>query len=65
MSVLRKRFLQILEMERERNEALKEMKDSIGFDISFSDDMIFQNALDTFTKEYTKELRESVLSWMR
>jgi|TARA_R100000458_G_C8277013_1_gene252456 DNA-binding ferritin-like protein (Dps family) len=52
-------------MERERNEALKEMKDSIGFDISFSDDMVFQNALDTFTKEYTKELRESVLSWMR
>ena len=65
MSLLRKRFLQILEMERERNEDLKEMKDSIGFDISFSDDMIFQNALDTFTKEYTKELRESVLSWMR
>ena len=65
MSLLRKSFLHILEMERERNEALKEMKDSIGFDISFSDDMVFQNALDTFTKEYTKELRESVLSWMR
>ena len=60
-----KKFLEILKKEQERNELLKDMKDIIGFDVSFSDEMVMRNARDAFTKAYEKELQEKIKTWMK
>ena len=60
-----KKFLEILKKEQERNELLKDMEDIIGFDISFSDEMVMRNARDAFAKAYDKELKEKIKIWMK
>tara|TARA_R100000329_G_scaffold8728_5_gene10001 strand:+ start:3670 stop:3906 length:237 start_codon:yes stop_codon:yes gene_type:complete len=60
-----KKFLEILKKEQERNELLKDMEDIIGFDVSFSDEMVMRNARDAFTKAYDKELKEKLKIWMK
>ena len=59
------KFLEILKKEQERNELLKEMEDIIGFDVSFSDEMVMRNARDAFAKAYEKELQEKMKIWMK
>ena len=61
MSDVRRRFMQILALEKERNEVLKELKDSVGFDISFSDETVLENATAVFAEQYQKELAEMVI----
>ena len=39
-------FKRLLENEKERNETLKEIQAEIGFDISFSDEQVFKNAIN-------------------
>lgn len=58
-------YLEILKKEQERNELLKEISVSVGFDISFSDEMVMQNARDAFAKAYDKELKEKLRIWMK
>jgi|TARA_R100001463_G_scaffold42066_1_gene88328 DNA-binding ferritin-like protein (Dps family) len=58
-------FNEILALEKERNKALKEMEGILGFDISFSDEMVMRNARDTFAKAYDKELKEKLKKWMK
>ena len=41
------------------------MEDIIGFDVSFSDEMVMRNARDAFTKAYEKELKEKLKIWMK
>lgn len=66
MSDIRRRFMQILALEKERNEVLKELEDSVGFDISFSDEAILENATAKFAEQYRKELAEMVVTkWMK
>ena len=60
-----KKYLEILKKEQERNELLKELEDIIGFDVSFSDEMVMRNARDAFTKAYDKELKEKLKIWMK
>jgi DNA-binding ferritin-like protein (Dps family) len=60
-----KKYLEILKKEQERNELLKELEDIVGFDVSFSDEMVMQNARDAFAKAYDKELKEKLRIWMK
>jgi len=60
-----KKYLEILKKEQERNELLKELEDIVGFDVSFSDEMVMRNARDTFAKAYDKELKEKLKIWMK
>ncbi len=60
-----KKYLEILKKEQERNELLKELEDIVGFDVSFSDEMVMQNARDAFVKAYDKELKEKLRIWMK
>ena len=55
MSEIRRKFFEILRLEKERNLALEEISELIGFDISFSSELIIKNATDTFLKLRTKE----------
>ena len=54
MSEAKKKFMQILALEKERNEALKEYEEILGFDISISDDDVLKNAKDTFLAIYVE-----------
>ena len=65
MSDSNKIFNEILALEKERNKALKEMEGIVGFDISFSDEMVMRNARDAFAKAYDKELKEKLKKWMK
>jgi|TARA_R100000084_G_C4571178_1_gene109308 hypothetical protein len=58
-------FKRLLEIEKERNEALKDIQGEIGFDISFSDEQIFKNAMDNFKKQLDKQIAEEISSWMK
>ena len=58
-------FKRLLEIEKERSEALKGIEGEIGFDISFSDEQIFKNAMDNFKKQLDKQIAEEISSWMK
>lgn len=58
-------FKQLLQNEKERSEALKEIQGEIGFDISFSDEQIFKNAMDRFQLKLDKKIAEEISSWMK
>jgi len=58
-------FKRLLENEKERNETLKEIQAEIGFDISFSDEQVFKNAMDRFKLQLDKEIAEEISTWMK
>ena len=60
-----KKYLEILKKEKERNELLKELENIVGFDVSFSDEMVMKNARDAFAKAYDEELKEKLRIWMK
>jgi hypothetical protein len=65
MKDLMRRFHQLIELERERSEMLKEIESVLGFDMSFSEEQIFKNAMDTFKQELDKEVVREITSWMK
>ena len=58
-------FKRLLQNEKERNIALKEIQNEIGFDISFSDEQVFKNAMDRFKLQLDKEIAEEISTWMK
>jgi len=65
MSDARSKFKMILNLEKERNKTLKELEAELGFDISFSDEMVMNNAMNVFIKQYKKDLISEVSTWMK
>tara|TARA_R100000234_G_C4862268_1_gene119712 strand:- start:248 stop:460 length:213 start_codon:yes stop_codon:yes gene_type:complete len=58
-------FRRLIEIERERNESLKEVSKMIGFDISFSDEQIIKNAQDILEQKIVKSIQEDMSKWMK
>ena len=58
-------FRRLIEIEKERNEALKEVSKMIGFDISFSDEQIIKNAQDVLEQKIVKSIQEDMSKWMK
>tara|TARA_R100000005_G_C4992113_1_gene199365 strand:- start:1172 stop:1384 length:213 start_codon:yes stop_codon:yes gene_type:complete len=58
-------FRRLIEIEKERNEALKEVSKMIGFDISFSDEQIIKNAQDVLEQKIVKSIQEDMSEWMK
>ena len=58
-------FRRLIEIEKERNEALKEVSKMIGFDISFSDEQIIKNAQDILEQKIVKSIQEDMSEWMK
>tara|TARA_R100000908_G_C3675581_1_gene96563 strand:- start:355 stop:552 length:198 start_codon:yes stop_codon:yes gene_type:complete len=65
MKQLMARFNEILEIQKQRNLLLKEIEDDLGFDMSFSEEDTFKNAMNIFQKELEKEIAKEVSSWMK
>lgn len=61
-----KKLKEFVEIEKERNLMMKELSNQLGIDISFTDEEVFNNALDNMNKELAislnKELSEK---WMK
>jgi hypothetical protein len=58
-------FRKLIEIEKERNEALKEVSKMIGFDISFSDEQIIKNAQDILEKKIVQSIKGDMEEWMK
>ena len=54
-----------LNIERERNLAMKEISEILGYDISFSEEEIQNNALEAYSKYISKEINKEVETWMK
>ena len=58
-------FADLLRIEKERNLAMKEVSDSLGIDITFSDDEIMNNAMRAYEEYINRELTKEVEGWMK
>tara|TARA_R110000782_G_scaffold190403_1_gene280299 strand:- start:244 stop:468 length:225 start_codon:yes stop_codon:yes gene_type:complete len=58
-------FKKFLEIEKERQLATQELSETLGIDISLSDEEVMRNAQENFAKEYSKRIRKEVNSWMK
>ena len=45
------RLTELIRIQEERNLILKELQDTLGFDISFSEDDVLNNAIDVLSAE--------------
>jgi len=61
-----KKMKEFIEIEKQRNELMKDLSEQLGFDVSFSEEEIFNNALDRMNKTLgiaiNKELSKQ---WMK
>lgn len=60
-----KKFQELLEIQKERQLVMKELSESLGIDISFSDDEVMKFALEDYSKAVEKELSAEVEKWMK
>tara|TARA_S200002703_G_C3801748_1_gene247821 strand:+ start:5646 stop:5858 length:213 start_codon:yes stop_codon:yes gene_type:complete len=58
-------FDDLLKIEKERNLAMKELSESLGIDISFSEEELMNNALQAYEKYIQRELTKEVEGWMK
>jgi|OM-RGC.v1.035002058 regulatory protein YycH of two-component signal transduction system YycFG len=61
-----KKLKEFVEIEKERNLMMKELSNQLGIDISFTDEEVFNNALDNMNKELAISLnKELAEKWMK
>ena len=55
----------LMDIEEERNLAMKELSEHLGIDISFSDKEVLQNAMNAYSNHISKEINKEVEMWMK
>ncbi len=60
-----KKLEELYEIEKERQLAMKELSEQLGYDISFSDEEIMQNALQSYNKYISNTVEQEVLALMK
>lgn len=61
-----KKLRDFIDIEKERNELMKDLSEQLGFDVSFSEEEIFNNALDRMNQELGIEInKELKKQWMK
>tara|TARA_R100000734_G_C3266794_1_gene63840 strand:+ start:87 stop:302 length:216 start_codon:yes stop_codon:yes gene_type:complete len=59
------KFNELVNIQKERQLVMQELSESLGIDISFSDEEVMKFALEEFQKEIEKQLNEEVLLLMK
>jgi len=59
------RLTELIRIQEERNLILKELQDTLGFDISFSEDDVLNNAIDILSAELVKDIEKEMSAWMK
>jgi len=60
-----KKLEELYEIEKERQLAMKELSEQLGYDISFSDEETIENALQSYNMYLSKSVEREVLSLMK
>jgi DNA-binding ferritin-like protein (Dps family) len=60
-----KEFQEYLDIEKERQLALKELSEILGIDITFSDEEMVKNAEENFVNAINKKISNGVNEWMK
>ena len=60
-----KKLHELYEIEKERQLAMKELSEQLGYDISFSDKEVMENALQSYNRYINKTIEQEVLSLMK
>jgi len=60
-----KKLHELYEIEKERQLAMKQLSEQLGYDISFSDEEVIQNALQSYNRYINKTIEQEVLSLMK
>jgi|TARA_R100000482_G_C5079125_1_gene125155 hypothetical protein len=60
-----KKLEELYEIEKERQLAMKELSEQLGYDISFSDDETIENALQAYNMYLSKSVEQEVLALMK
>lgn len=59
------KFNELLQIQKERQLAMKELSESLGTDITFSDDEVIKFAMEAYEKEINKQITAEVERWMK
>tara|TARA_R100001163_G_C5064448_1_gene202074 strand:+ start:906 stop:1121 length:216 start_codon:yes stop_codon:yes gene_type:complete len=59
------KFNELLQIQKERQLAMKELSESLGTDITFSDDEVVKFAMEAYEKEINKQISAEVENWMK
>jgi|TARA_R100000030_G_scaffold100987_1_gene95635 DNA-binding ferritin-like protein (Dps family) len=60
-----KELQRIIEIHKERQLAMKELSQSIGIDISFSDEELAQYISEAYAKNLSDKIKEGLDKWMK
>ena len=60
-----KKLEELYEIEKERQLAMKELSEQLGYDISFSDEETIENALQSYNMYLSKSVETEVLALMK
>ena len=60
-----KKLEELFQIEKERQLAMKELSEQLGYDISFSDDETIENALQAYNIYLSKSVEQEVLLLMK
>jgi len=58
-------FNKLLSIQKERQLIMNDVSESLGIDISFSDEEVMKFALENFQKAIEKQLDSEVEAWMK
>ena len=59
------RLTELIRIQKERNLILKELETELGFDVSFSEDDVLNNAIDILSAELVKDIEKEMSAWMK
>ena len=59
------RLTELIRIQKERNLILKELETELGFDVSFSEDDVMNNAIDILSAELVKDIEKEMSAWMK
>ena len=60
-----KKLEELYEIEKERQLAMKELSEQLGYDISFSDEETIENTLQSYNMYLSKSVEREVLALMK
>lgn len=65
MDISLKSFKTFLNIEKQRQLALQEASEILGFDISFSEEEIIKNATESYSKAIAEQMKKEATEWMK
>ena len=60
-----KKFEELLQIQQERQLAMKELSEKLGIDISFSDEEVMNFSLEQYQEEINKQINQEVVLLMK